>query len=71
MKQSQGLRLLLFSTRGCANETLRERFARNDCKYFCLSTYEYLKIIPTPLGMKIDYYKVYRRLADVDQQSRT
>ncbi|EKF05686.1 hypothetical protein FDUTEX481_00541 [Tolypothrix sp. PCC 7601] len=33
MKQSQGLGLLLF-------ETLRERFARNDCKYFCLGTYQ-------------------------------
>ncbi|MEH2424165.1 MAG: hypothetical protein V7K48_25635 [Nostoc sp.] len=47
MKQSQGLRLLLyetlrerfslrgFSTRRCANANVR-----NDCKYFCPSTYQ-------------------------------
>ncbi len=34
MKQSQGLGLLLY-------ETLRERFARNDCKYFCPTTYQF------------------------------
>ena len=29
---------------------------------------QYLKIIPTPLGMQIDPYRVYRTVADVDYQ---
>lgn len=29
---------------------------------------EYLKIVPTPLGMQIDYHRVYRTVADVDYQ---
>ncbi|TBR57026.1 hypothetical protein B4U84_26715 [Westiellopsis prolifica IICB1] len=34
MKQSQGLGLLL-----CFEAAPRLRFARNECKYFCLTTY--------------------------------
>jgi predicted DNA-binding WGR domain protein len=29
---------------------------------------EYLKIIPTPLGMQIDPYRIFRSVADVDHQ---
>ena len=29
---------------------------------------EYLKIVPTPLGMQIDYHRVYRTVADIDYQ---
>ncbi len=29
---------------------------------------EYLKIVPTPLGMQIDYHGIYRTVADVDYQ---
>ncbi|NDJ26023.1 WGR domain-containing protein [Nostoc sp. B(2019)] len=29
---------------------------------------QYLKIVPTPLGMQIDPYRVYRTVADVDYQ---
>ncbi|MEH1814597.1 MAG: WGR domain-containing protein [Nostoc sp.] len=29
---------------------------------------QYLKIVPTPLGMQIDPYKIYRTVADVDYQ---
>ncbi len=29
---------------------------------------EYLKVVPTPLGMQIDPYKVYQSVADVDHQ---
>ncbi|MCC5661565.1 WGR domain-containing protein [Nostoc sp. XA010] len=29
---------------------------------------EYLKIVPTPLGMQIDYHRIYRTVADVDYQ---
>ena len=29
---------------------------------------EYLKIVPTPLGMQIDYHGIYRTIADVDYQ---
>ncbi|MCL6753155.1 WGR domain-containing protein [Nostoc sp. CCCryo 231-06] len=29
---------------------------------------EYLKIVPTPLGMQIDYHGIYRSVADVDHQ---
>jgi predicted DNA-binding WGR domain protein len=29
---------------------------------------EYLKIIPTPLGMQIDYHGIYRSVTDVDHQ---
>ena len=29
---------------------------------------EYLKIVTTPLGMQIDYHRVYRTVADVDYQ---
>ena len=29
---------------------------------------EYLKIVPTPLGMQIDYYRVYCTVADIDYQ---
>jgi predicted DNA-binding WGR domain protein len=29
---------------------------------------QYLKIVPTPLGMKIDPYRVYRTVEDVDHQ---
>ncbi|AUB42472.1 WGR domain, putative DNA-binding domain in MolR [Nostoc flagelliforme CCNUN1] len=29
---------------------------------------EYLKIVPTPLGMQIDYHEIYRTVADVDYQ---
>ncbi|QHG20486.1 WGR domain-containing protein [Nostoc sp. ATCC 53789] len=29
---------------------------------------EYLKIVPTPLGMQINYHKVYRTVADIDYQ---
>lgn len=29
---------------------------------------QYLKIVPTPLGMKIDPCRVYRTVADVDHQ---
>ncbi|QFS44003.1 hypothetical protein [Nostoc sphaeroides] len=36
MKQSQGLGLL--------------RFARNDCKYFCPTTYQYRSVKPKNLG---------------------
>lgn len=29
---------------------------------------EYLKIVPTPLGMRIDYHGIYRSVTDVDHQ---
>jgi predicted DNA-binding WGR domain protein len=29
---------------------------------------EYLKIVPTPLGMQIDYHGIYRSVTDVDYQ---
>lgn len=29
---------------------------------------EYLKIVPTPLGMQIDYHRVYPTVADIDYQ---
>ena len=29
---------------------------------------KYLKILPTPLGMQIDYHGIYRTVADVDYQ---
>lgn len=29
---------------------------------------QYLKIIPTPLGMQIDLYRIFRSVADVDHQ---
>jgi|GEM_PF-1157332 len=29
---------------------------------------EYLKIVPTPLGMQIDFHRVYRTVGDVDYQ---
>ncbi|WP_375501564.1 WGR domain-containing protein [uncultured Nostoc sp.] len=29
---------------------------------------EYLKIVPTPLGMQIDYHGIYRTVTDVDYQ---
>ncbi|MBG1263277.1 WGR domain-containing protein [Nostoc commune] len=29
---------------------------------------EYLKIVPTPLGMQINYHRVYRTVADIDYQ---
>ncbi|MEH2002629.1 MAG: WGR domain-containing protein [Nostoc sp.] len=29
---------------------------------------EYLKIVPTPLGMQIDYHRVYRTVEDIDYQ---
>jgi predicted DNA-binding WGR domain protein len=29
---------------------------------------QYLKIVPTPLGMQIDPYRIYRTVADVDYQ---
>ncbi|WP_242054083.1 hypothetical protein [Nostoc sp. FACHB-888] len=29
---------------------------------------EYLKIVPTPLGMQIDYHRVYRTVADIEYQ---
>ncbi|MDZ7970245.1 MAG: WGR domain-containing protein [Nostoc sp. DedSLP03] len=29
---------------------------------------QYLKIVPTPLGMQIDYHRVYRTVADIDYQ---
>ncbi|AUB43660.1 WGR domain, putative DNA-binding domain in MolR (plasmid) [Nostoc flagelliforme CCNUN1] len=31
---------------------------------------EYLKIVPTPLGMQIDYHGIYRTVTDVDYQMR-
>ena len=29
---------------------------------------QYLKIVPTPLGMQIDYHRVYRTVEDIDYQ---
>jgi predicted DNA-binding WGR domain protein len=41
---------------------------RNFGDSYILALNEYLKIVPTPLGMQIDTYRVYRTVADVDHQ---
>lgn len=41
---------------------------RNFDDSYILALNEYLKIVPTPLGMQIDPYRVYRTVVDVDYQ---
>ncbi|MBG1265530.1 WGR domain-containing protein [Nostoc sp. WHI] len=41
---------------------------RNFGNSYILALNEYLKIVPTPLGMQIDPYRVYRTVVDVDYQ---
>ncbi|MBD6620037.1 WGR domain-containing protein [Komarekiella sp. 'clone 1'] len=41
---------------------------RNFDEHYILILNQYLKIVPTPLGMQIDPYRVYRTVADVDYQ---
>lgn len=41
---------------------------RNFGDSYILALNEYLKIVPTPLGMQIDPYRVYRTVVDVDYQ---
>lgn len=41
---------------------------RNFGDSYILALNEYLKIVPTPLGMQIDPYRVYRTVANVDYQ---
>ncbi|MCC5661218.1 WGR domain-containing protein [Nostoc sp. XA010] len=41
---------------------------RNFGDNYILAINEYLKIVPTPLGMQIDYHGIYRTVADVDYQ---
>lgn len=41
---------------------------RNFGDSYILALNEYLKIVPTPLGMQIDPYRVYQTVVDVDYQ---
>ncbi|MBX9258095.1 WGR domain-containing protein [Desmonostoc muscorum CCALA 125] len=41
---------------------------RNFDQHYIQLLNQYLKIVPTPLGMQIDPYTIYRTLADVDHQ---
>ncbi|MCC5621214.1 WGR domain-containing protein [Nostoc sp. CHAB 5715] len=41
---------------------------RNFGDSYILALNEYLKIVPTPLGMQIDPYRVYRTVVEVDYQ---
>lgn len=41
---------------------------RNFGDSYILALNEYLKIVPTPLGMQIDPYRVYRTVVNVDYQ---
>ena len=43
---------------------------RNFGDSYILALNEYLKIVPTPLGMQIDYHRIYRTVADVDYQMK-
>jgi predicted DNA-binding WGR domain protein len=41
---------------------------RNFDQHYIQLLNQYLKIVPTPLGMQIDPYTIYRTIADVDHQ---
>ncbi|MBD2520323.1 hypothetical protein H6G93_36365 [Nostoc sp. FACHB-973] len=41
---------------------------RNFDEHYIQMLNQYLKIVPTPLGMQIDPYRIYRTVADVDYQ---
>ncbi|MFN6540379.1 MAG: WGR domain-containing protein [Nostoc sp. EkiNYC01] len=41
---------------------------RNFDQHYIQLLNQYLKIVPTPLGMQIDPYTIYRTVADVDHQ---
>jgi predicted DNA-binding WGR domain protein len=41
---------------------------RNFDQHYIQHLNQYLKIVPTPLGMQIDPYTIYRTIADVDHQ---
>lgn len=50
-------------------DTIRPAVAsRNFGDRYISAINEYLKIVPTPLGMQIAYYTIYRTVADVDYQ---